>query len=307
MKRGMSRFRKALTLFDDYYEMMSDSVRTQAYKKAIAQVVQPGDVVLDLGAGLGILTFLALRAGAARVYAVEKSDSVELLRNLVASNGFEDRVVVIAESSRDVELDEKVDVILSETLGSFALDENTVAFTMDVRDRLLKPDGKLLPLALRTYLAPVNAPQSHKKIDFWRSVEGFDYTRAQQECVSRMSLTSFESKNLVAEPLLFADVDLEVIDDETLANKLLFPLTRKSTVHGLAGWFEADLCDGVTLSTAPDKKRTHWQQAFFPFKEPVDVVRGDYLEVVFRVAPESERSDNTQMQYDYRCTQTAKG
>ena len=70
--------RKQLQLFDDHYDMLADGVRMTAYAEAIRRTVRPGDRVLDLGAGLGILGFMALKAGAAHVYAVEKSDSIDL-------------------------------------------------------------------------------------------------------------------------------------------------------------------------------------------------------------------------------------
>lgn len=300
--------RKALTLYDDYHAMMSDAVRAKAYRKAIAQVVREGDVVVDLGAGLGILSLLALRAGASKVYAIEHGHAATLLPEIAARNGVRDRLIVIAENSKDVTLPERADVLLSETLGSFGVDENTLEFTLDARERFLKPGGRMLPQRLQLYLAPVTAPQTHAKIAYWANVDGFDYTPALQESVTRMHLFDADARKLLAKPACCADIDLSTDDDTTLSTRVLFELERKSTLHGLAGWFAVELCEGVSISTGPGDKRTHWRQAFFPFVEPPSVVRGDYLEVTLSVRGRdgdeaSTGSDNTTITYSYRCTQ----
>jgi len=38
----------------------------------------------------------------------------------------------------------------------------------------------------------------------------------------------------------------------------------------------------------------------------VEVIAGDVMEVKLRIGPQSERSDDTSLHYDFRCTQLAK-
>ena len=305
----MNRFRKVLTLFDDYRDMLGDEVRMSAYAEAIGRVVKPGDVVIDLGAGLGILSFLAVKAGAARVYAIEKGDAIELARQVAVHNGLDDRIEFLATNSNDVvasQLERPADVLLSETLGSFAVDENTLAFTIDCRDRLLAPGARLIPRALRLWLAPVSAPRERESLGFWSNVCGIDYAPALDQILNRMGAGDVTEPQLLAEPQIYDHIDLATVASPHIDRQLRFYIARKGAIDGLAGWFEAELCENVIIETAPDAARTHWKQALFPFRHPIDVVPGDYLDVVLRVDPKAADSDNTSISYDYFCSQISR-
>ena len=81
-----------------YGIMATDAVRMDAYARAIAKGVKPGDVVVDIGCGPGIFSLLALRAGAARVHAIDTDATVWLARDLLVENGFADKLVVHQKS-----------------------------------------------------------------------------------------------------------------------------------------------------------------------------------------------------------------
>jgi protein arginine N-methyltransferase 1 len=84
--------------------MLCDRVRTEAFLRAIDSVVRPGDVVLDVGPGTGILSLFAARAGAERVYAVERTTVAVLAQELAAANGVAEVVQVIHGDLLDIEL-----------------------------------------------------------------------------------------------------------------------------------------------------------------------------------------------------------
>ena len=52
-------------ILDEHRQYLSDETRLGLFRKAIHKVVRPGDVVVDLGCGTGILGMLAWQAGAA--------------------------------------------------------------------------------------------------------------------------------------------------------------------------------------------------------------------------------------------------
>ncbi len=72
----------AILGYESYHQMLSDNVRMDAFRKAIFETVKPGDIVIDFGAGTGILGLWALQAGAEKVYAIEKTDSIELAKSI---------------------------------------------------------------------------------------------------------------------------------------------------------------------------------------------------------------------------------
>jgi len=123
------KYRTARGLCEGYdekvYELMrDDKARTQAYADAIAAAVV-GKVVLDLGTGaLALLAIFAARSGAKKVYAIEVNQAAYLAAcEVVRTAGFEETITVLQGYSTEVELPEKVEVLVHEIIGE--IDQNT--------------------------------------------------------------------------------------------------------------------------------------------------------------------------------------
>ncbi|PYM93211.1 MAG: SAM-dependent methyltransferase, partial [Candidatus Rokuibacteriota bacterium] len=126
-------------VLDEHRQYLADDTRVSAFRQAIEEVVGPGDVVLDLGAGTGILGLMACRAGAKRVYAVDEGPIIGLARDIAAANGLQDRITHIKGLSTRVELPERVDVVLADQIGRFGLESGILEYFADARARFLKP------------------------------------------------------------------------------------------------------------------------------------------------------------------------
>jgi len=299
----MSEFRAAQVEYSNYCQMMSDDVRMQAFHTAIKRSIKPGDVVIDLGAGTGILSIWALQAGAKKVYAIEQTGAIELAREIAHVNGYADRIEFIQDNSMNVSLPQRADAIISETLGSFAVDENMIQYIVDARERLLVDGGMFIPSAIDLFAVPIDSKDIYEKIDFWRKLPDVNFLPAFELFSRKMMVESTLSGQLLAEPVKLQPVDLNTWKGDSYFSRSYFPIQRTGVIHGMAGWFSATLCDDVQINTAPDQPETHWKQAFFPFHDPIQVVQGDVLDWSVTVAGTSLGSDHTHISYQYRCTQ----
>src|SRR5689334_7836260 len=125
--------------------MLADSDRVSAYERAIAAVVRPGDVVVDLGAGTGILSLLAARAGARRVYAIECGTIADAARAVIDASPYGDVVELVRGRVEEVELPERGDVAITETIGGELLDEDIEGILAAAREHLLVPGAREIP------------------------------------------------------------------------------------------------------------------------------------------------------------------
>src|SRR5437867_8406546 len=123
---------------DEHRQFLCDRARLQVFERAVAAAVRPGDVVIDLGAGTGILGMFACRAGASRVYAIEAGGMIEVARALAQANGFGDRILFLRAHSSDVTLPEQADVLVADLVGRMGFEAGAFEVYGHVR-RWLKP------------------------------------------------------------------------------------------------------------------------------------------------------------------------
>jgi len=144
--------------------MLCDEVRMQAYYDAIFKNTEAfkNKIVLDVGTGTGILAIWAAHAGSAKVYAVEATDMAQKAQKLVDANNVGSKVVVIQGKIEDVEIPEKVDIIISEWMGLFLLRESMLDSVLFARDKWLKPGGALYPSHARMYFTAIQRDNEAK-------------------------------------------------------------------------------------------------------------------------------------------------
>ncbi len=264
-------------------DMLDDKRRTDSYKMAIEKVVREGDVVVDVGTGTGILAFMAVLAGAKKVYAIEKMNIINLAKKIAGHNGLSDKIYFVRGDSKEVDIPEKADVIVSEVIGHFALDENMLDSIIDARKRFLKEDGVIIPKRVDLFFAPVTARKEYSELTYWKShFYGIDYTPAFQEAVSNVYIDCFYPKQFLTEHKLIRSINLTTEDDVNLSAEAEFNIQRSGKLHGFVGWFEAYLLDEIKISTSPYDPPTHWLCTFFPIEKPYRLTKDDLIKFRFK-------------------------
>ena len=269
--------------------MLSDSARTETYQRAIEASVRPGDVVIDVGSGTGILAMFAARAGARKVYSIEPTGMIELAKRIAKRNGLAERIEFIQAKVEEVELPEKADCLVSEWLGVFALEENLLPCIAHARDHLLKPGGQLLPQEVGLFLALVEREELHEeRIGRWRRQPyGLDYTDFAAAQANDVQISWFAVSDLVSRASQVARIDMRSALTSRLHLEARLSACRDATCHGLVGWFRAEFPGGLALDTGPGQPWTHWEHAFFPLEEPLAITAGDELAVQLDAEPEA--------------------
>ena len=275
----------AAALFDYHHSMLVDRIRIDTFLKALMAVVRPGDVVVDIGAGTGVLSMFAIMAGARQVYAIEEGPIGEVATQAIERNGFSDRIELVRGRSTEVELPQKGTVLVTETIGNAGLEEGITAWVRDAHARLLSPDARVVPLSVAVMAAPVEVFSDHGELSRWnRPLHTLDFSPLAQLGTGSLLWAEFARKDLVAEPEPVIAVELVSPPPNAASGLASFRAERDAVVHGLGVWFVAELAQGLELSNAPPLRTPSWNQAFLAFRQPIDLRAGDEIQARIQTA-----------------------
>ncbi|KAM3391319.1 hypothetical protein ACQJBY_012785 [Aegilops geniculata] len=306
--------------------MIKDRVRTDAYREAIMlhQKFIEGKVVMDVGCGTGILSVFCARAGAKRVYAVDASEIATQASEIVKANNLADKIVVIHGRVEDVDVEEKVDVIISEWMGYMLLYESMLPSVLFARDKWLKPGGLILPSHATLFMAPItNSDRYEGSVDFWCDVYGINMSAlvplAKKFASEEPSIEIVGGENVISWPFVVKHIDcytFTVEEFKSITTTYKVSSMMLAPIHGFGLWFEvefngpAESCSNlssdsspldiiqkkrrrasdstVVLSTAPEDEPTHWHQTILYFPDPIGVTQDQIIEGSVTITPSEE-------------------
>jgi len=269
------------TELDEHRQLLEDARRLDALSRAVAAIIRPGDVVLDVASGTGILGLLACRAGASCVYCVEQAGIIELARQLAHANGFDDRMHFIMAHSSWADVPEQVDAIVCDQIGHFGFEAGIIETLADVRRRCLKPDGRILPAGVTLEVGLVESPALRAELSFWNTpLRGLDVSAGRTLAVNSGHPMWLEPEFLLSHGRPGCRIDLSTMDDAPFGFTTTLTASRDGILDGIGGWFVADLAGDITMTNSPmSPQRLDRRNVLFPIDRPVALRSSDEVRV----------------------------
>lgn len=270
--------------------ILADGVRNDLFDRALASLIKPGETtVLDIGSGTGFLSFLAARLGAKDVTAIEHNPQLMALARELAKRNKVKGVTFLECNSAEVFDLPPVDLVVSETLGNYALEENILEILRDAK-RFLAPGGTLMPRAIEQWAAPVIAAKYHEELASWDRVGyGLDYDVARGIGFNNLYVRRLAPQDLLGAGGCWDSVNLLGKYSSLRKGEISFAIDAPAVINGFACWWRAELVPGLWLATGPHDAPTHWEQVYFPVAQPVAAQPGDV--VTFQATSDSREGN----------------
>lgn len=269
--------------FDDvgnHANMLLDRARVDAFARAIEEVVRAGDVVADIGSGTGALAVLAAKAGARRVFAVERGPMAELIGEVAQDNGVAGTVELLRGDARALSFPEPPTVVVSETLGSFGVDEEILGLLKTVRARCA-PGCRFIPESLDVVLSLADLASLRAELTALEKGLPVRLGALARRVRSRAAMSHTAASDLLTPPagtgrLVVGADSLPAVMEVTLA------ADREGQANAIVGFFRARLSPSVELASGPGQVSPNWAHVVLPLDPDLPVAAGDRLDVAVR-------------------------
>lgn len=268
--------------------MMNEQERNQAYYAGLQAAVRPGSAVFEIGTGSGLLAMMAARLGAREVVTCEAVPLIaQTATRIVARNGLQDRVRVLAKPSHAVQvgadLPAKADLLVHEIFSSELLGEQVLAAIEDAKLRLLKPGGQVLPAAASIMVALVGgdaiAANVHVEDAFGFDLRDFNAIQPRKRPLYREDL----APTLLSDAVEAFRFDFQERSSFPAERKRLqVRATQDGRCLGLIQWIRVELGHGIVFENHPSQRRavSNWQHTVYGFGAPVHVAAGEDVPVI---------------------------
>jgi protein arginine N-methyltransferase 7 len=267
-----------------HFPMMNDEVRNGSYDQALGSALKKKKgSVLDIGTGSGLLALMAARHGATQVVTCEAVPKIaRKARQIIQQNGYSDRIRVVEGFSTGLkvgqDVPERFDILVTEIFDDGLLGEEAFKSIKHAKDHLLKEGAQIIPARARTLVMGIESHEIFKNYRVGKTA-GFDL-----QAFNEFSITDYVGIHLdkMSYRPLTLPVEVFNLDFNNPTFKESRPLdliiTEPGVLHAIAYWFELDLDDNTTLSSAPGLAQlSSWKQAIQLIESPDSFQKGDHV------------------------------
>ena len=201
----------------------------------------------------------------------------------------------------EVELPEKVDIIISEWMGFYLFHESMLDSVLVARDKFLKDDGVLFPDKCELFAAFCVLPDFYTRWEDVSSIKMNSYALELRKTYNgKPKIMRIPVGDLIAKETSVAEFHLKYVEREELdhiSRKLVAVSKADTLYHGLCIWFTVTFPSltssgrETVLSTAPDCSRTHWKQTVLVLEEGIATEEGTLIvgNLSLKRSPENPR------------------
>lgn len=267
--------------------MINDLERNNAYSKAIKQAVKRNENILEIGTGSGLLSMIAIDAGAKTVVTCEMNKSIaEVAEKIICKNGYENQIKVISKKSTDLDLvrdvNKKADVLISEIFSSELVGEGIQHSINDAKKRLLKENGTIIPESGSIKIALLEStPKIHQEcfVDSFDKYDLSDFNQitGKKYCIKVKDYgLSYLSEDYIAYSFDFKKDNIIKKDEKIIS----IPVTKNGICLGIVSWMKINLYQNICFENDPTKNNEmHWSTPIYTFDKPKKVVKNEIITI----------------------------
>lgn len=267
--------------------LLGSDERTDAFRGALSDRVAPGDFVLEIGTGSGILAMLAAQAGAGKVITCERQPLMaEVARAIVRDNGFDEIVSVLSKSAQELQLGDdlpgRADLLLGDLFTGSFLEAGGLQLFRQARSRLVKRDGGVIPAraSLRGRLVGGSALDRLCRVG---KPAGMDLRRFNlfsppvvQILPERFAELEYQALSEIIDCFDFDFESLEGFNPRRAS--VAVDVTAEGSCLGFLQWLRLELSPGTHLE-AGETSTVAWSRYLHVFPNPISVEQGDRLQL----------------------------
>lgn len=265
--------------------------RLDAMDRAIRLAVGRGDVVVDVGTGVGTYAVMAARAGASIVYAIEPDRVAEIAAKVFEVNGVADRITILRLRVEEVDLPAKADLLITEDFAPWFYDEHLHDLLLYSRSNILSEGGRVIPSKVTVRACPWGGPRQDSADPGWRhrpgmpdsdtgDIVGIDFSPLESLAVNTPDPCGIPPGGPLADGTDLFAWDLTLLEPGSYSSDARWIVEREGSIWGIGIWMEMELWEGVHYSNAPGEEEASWGQGHFPLAAPLEVGPETVVEAV---------------------------